>query len=505
MEKLEIQIGLDVIRSYRRLSYDPWYALAEFVDNSTQSYSNNKRALDAAYAQERARLRVSFEYDRYAGDGGILIVRDNAMGMSQDELKRALHIGKPPNDTTGRSQYGLGLKTAACWFGNLWTVRTKKLGEEVGYQVTVDVEEVASGNSHVLPTETFISSKKDHYTEIRIERLNLTLQGRRLGKTKESLASMYRVDIRGKKLEIYWDTTRLDWSSAQELLAYEGRKRRKVFRFSAGENRTVKGWVGVLAPGSSSRSNAGFALIRRGRLIREAWRPEAIFGPPPGRNDLINQRVTGEIHLDEFDVSHTKDDILWQKNEEDEVQEGIKERAEDVLRFARDYRHAQPVALPLAVVDKGLAIDAALKDSAFGLDIARAGATLSALADELGPPEVMDLAADSFVRAMATGASLMRIQIEQGKAIDLFASKVLAKESPFMSIGPVTENTWALVLNSAHSVYTSSEDTEALRANLQHAVADGLVMWTVAEGRVSASPASIVALKDALLRLIVQG
>ena len=74
-----------------------------------------------------------------------------------------------------------------------------------------------------------------------------------------------------------------------------------------------------------------------------------------------------------------------------------------------------------------------------------------------------------------------------------------------MSIGPVTENTWALVLNSAHSVYTSSEDTEALRANLQHAVADGLVMWTVAEGRVSASPASIVALKDALLRLIVQG
>jgi hypothetical protein len=239
-------------------------------------------------------------------------------------------------------------------------------------------------------------------------------------------------------------------------------------------------------------------------LIREAWRPEAVFGPPPGRNDLINQRVTGEIHLDAFDVSHTKDDILWMENEEDEVQEGIKARAEDVLKFAREYRHAPPSALPPAVVDKRLAIDAVLMDSAFGADLARAAAELSALAQELGPPEVMEVASDALVSTLAKGAALMRIQLGQGKAIDLFASRRLAKESPFMSIGLVADSNWALVLNSAHSVYTSSEDTEALRANLQHAVADGLVMWTIAAGQVSATPASIVALKDALLRLIVQ-
>lgn len=39
---MQIQIGLDVISSYKRLAYTPWYAIAEFVDNSTQSYFDHK-------------------------------------------------------------------------------------------------------------------------------------------------------------------------------------------------------------------------------------------------------------------------------------------------------------------------------------------------------------------------------------------------------------------------------------------------------------------------------
>ena len=46
---MQLQFGLDAIRNYRRLSYKPWYALAEFVDNSTQSYFNNQSVLDDAY------------------------------------------------------------------------------------------------------------------------------------------------------------------------------------------------------------------------------------------------------------------------------------------------------------------------------------------------------------------------------------------------------------------------------------------------------------------------
>ena len=38
----QLVLGLDVIRSYKRLSYTIWHAIAEFIDNSTQSYFNNR-------------------------------------------------------------------------------------------------------------------------------------------------------------------------------------------------------------------------------------------------------------------------------------------------------------------------------------------------------------------------------------------------------------------------------------------------------------------------------
>jgi hypothetical protein len=43
-----------------------------------------------------------------------------------------------------------------------------------------------------------------------------------------------------------------------------------------------------------------------------------------GSNDLVNQRLVGEIHLDGFDVSHTKDSILWRDNQEEDVEEKLR-------------------------------------------------------------------------------------------------------------------------------------------------------------------------------------
>ena len=45
---IDLVIGTEAIRSYKRLSYKSWYALAEFVDNSTQSYFDHQAELDEA-------------------------------------------------------------------------------------------------------------------------------------------------------------------------------------------------------------------------------------------------------------------------------------------------------------------------------------------------------------------------------------------------------------------------------------------------------------------------
>ncbi|MFL9828985.1 ATP-binding protein, partial [Rhodoplanes sp. SY1] len=260
-------------------------------------------------------------------------------GMAYDELVYALKIGKPPAVASGRSQYGLGMKTAACWLGNIWTIRTKKLGDPQEHTVTVDVEKVASGDLNLDYRQTAKPADL-HYTTIEIQQLHMKLQGRRLGKIKDFLKSMYRVDIREGLLDLYWQDSILDWpDDLIYLTARDGTRYRKNFEFEV-EGKRVHGLVGILGEGSSGRPNAGFAMLRRGRVIKGhpgQWRPESIFGWD-GRNDLINQRITGEIHFDEFDISHTKDDIQWLGTQEDEVQEKLKQVCQDYVARARDYR-----------------------------------------------------------------------------------------------------------------------------------------------------------------------
>ena len=70
----------------------------------------------------------------------------------------------------------------------------------------------------------------------------------------------------------------------------------------------MQGWVGILAKGS--RAAAGFSILQADRVVRgwpDAWRPSSLYGQLQGSNDLVNQRLVGEIHLDGFDVSHTKE------------------------------------------------------------------------------------------------------------------------------------------------------------------------------------------------------
>ena len=132
---MNFQVGPESIASYKRLSYTIWHALAEFIDNSTQSYFDNRERLAAVEGREPG-LMISITHDK---DAGTLTIMDDSVGMDETDLEGALRVAGHPPRPTGRSRYGMGLKTAACWFGDVWEVRTKKLGVETPYQVRVDV------------------------------------------------------------------------------------------------------------------------------------------------------------------------------------------------------------------------------------------------------------------------------------------------------------------------------------------------------------------------------
>jgi hypothetical protein len=72
------------------------------------------------------------------------------------------------------------------------------------------------------------------------------------------------------------------------------------------------------------------------RVVRgwpDAWRPEKIFGIQ--RNDLLNQRLLGEIHLDDFEVTHTKDNIQWFGDEQEQVEKKLEKAIGDLINVAK--------------------------------------------------------------------------------------------------------------------------------------------------------------------------
>lgn len=322
--------------TYRHFPYKAWYAVGELVDNSTQSYFSYQATLDEAYEQEGSGLAVRIDFER----DEMLSIVDNAMGMDLDDLQRAIQLGTPPPDTSGRSEFGMGMKTACCWLGDEWRIVTKKLGSDTEYSVTIDVPEIAKSTDNELAVvEKVVPDTSLHYTRIEVTRLHRQFQTKTLGRTKAHLMEMYRPDIEMGTLDLRWDGSTLQPPAVEVLVTDVDNVQRtwkKDIDFVVDGEHNVRGWICILAKGG--RAKAGFDLFRRGRIILGrpgGYRPALIFGE--SRNDLINQRLYGQIHLDDFPVNHLKDDFLWE-GLEDEFQDHLVDACQDYIDFARAYR-----------------------------------------------------------------------------------------------------------------------------------------------------------------------
>ena len=65
-------------------------------------------------------------------------IRDNAAGISRSAYSRAFRPAALPPDRSGLAEFGMGMKSAACWFAPRWTVRTAALGEGVARTIRLD-------------------------------------------------------------------------------------------------------------------------------------------------------------------------------------------------------------------------------------------------------------------------------------------------------------------------------------------------------------------------------
>jgi hypothetical protein len=331
-QSVNIRPGVSILSVLRHLNYRPWFALAEFVDNSLQSYIDNEDALKKVEGED-FRLVVTIEID--ITDKGRIVVRDNAAGIHNNDYARAFRPAEIPPDTAGLSEFGMGMKSAACWFAPQWTVRTTALGERVERAISFDIERIVQDNLEELRVESEETTANTHFTEITLDNLHKMPQGRTVNKIREHLGSIYRTFIRDGVLELRFDDEVLTYTEPKVLKApfyktpaARAKTWRKEIDFDFGLGQRAHGFAALRETGSVS--GAGFALLRRGRLIQgsadEGYRPEYIFGKS---NSFTYQRLFGELQLEGFEVSHTKDGFRWDENEEvfleflkDELNEG---------------------------------------------------------------------------------------------------------------------------------------------------------------------------------------
>ena len=495
---IQLIIGPDAITSYRRLAYSPWHAIAEFVDNSTQSYFDNSNVLDERMKDEDDKiLTVSVAYDRKAG---LLRIVDNAMGMSSDDLEHALHIARPPVNTTGRSKYGMGMKTAACWMGNQWTITTKKLGESIEHSVTVDVNKVAEKQPDSVVSTSTSKPEERHYTIVEIVAMNRIFQGRTLGKIADFLCSMYRSDLRNGILSLRWRDQAMTWESVEDrlLVASNGTKYHRDFTFDVDGN-TVQGWVGILAKGS--RADAGFSILQANRVVRgwpDAWRPSSLYGQLLGSNDLVNQRLVGEIHLDGFDVSHTKDNILWRGNQEDDVEEGLKTHCSDYRDFAKHRRKVDDDQRGPNDVD----IKAALDDLEKEL-------TSPEMVDQINisvipSSETIDASKEKIIASVVdTRTATLQGMINSTPPITwkIFLES-MSSNDPYVVSDSTKASEITVIVNRNHPYWlTQLAGTESVRDYLRQCVYDSVAEWQARAKASRIDSDTIKLLKDHLLRV----
>jgi hypothetical protein len=489
MEKLSAVVGPETIRSYKRLAYETWWAMAEFIDNSSQSFLSNQTELERVLDLEGRRFEVLINYAREQNE---IRISDNAMGMSLAEVERAVHIGQPPDDRKGRHEFGMGLKTAACWLGDLWTLRTTRLGDPNEYEITFDVERVASGDAD-LRLRTLVVPAEQHYTVLTISKMHQRISGRLQGRLLENLRSIYRFDTRDGVMRLCWGDQELKYDDRLVLLkAADGAEYRKEFSFDV-HGKVVRGWAGILESGG--RPRAGFAVARRGRLVMsqpDAWRPQSLFGQIAGTNDLVNQRLVGEIHLDDFEISHTKNQILWQNDELDVVEDELKKLFQDYRSIAQN-RRVKGDGGPSSQ-EQTIAIDAIkhiVQDQDF-VDLVTLG--------EVPAPELVDATFEPLREAVATRQADQTFVLGQYR-IKLFMDSERSPNDPYFLGDYVSDDVISVCVNMQHPFWVEKVvNAQDMVIFVLNCIYDALAEWKCMKLTGEIRPDTVKVVKDGYMR-----
>lgn len=488
----DLTIGPSAIDAYSRLSYKMWYALAEFIDNSTQSRINNEAIIDAVLAQEGQRLTVTIDHDR---KNKKITITDNSIGMTRADLEAALKVAHPTPDSKGRSKYGMGMKTAACWIGKKWKIITCEWSSGEEWTAEIDVHAVAYKGARI-PLSVKKVSADAHYTIVEISEMHRRIQQDTETTIKGFLGSMYQFDLKHERLKLVYNEEDIVAPEAYEFdTDPEGKQMYQDLPPKVINGKQIKGWFGILKKGG--RKFGGFSLFQNDRQIQgfpNAWKPRSIFGgvDEEGANNLVSQRLTGLIQLDGFKVSHTKDQILFDDDEEEQLEEFLKKTTDTYRRHASKPRGTRQIWSPEKIRD-----------------------LLEGMRDEFTSPEMSDALSSAVLPSL--DAILFSNQQQLDALTDLEkitdydmpgGLKVVVSlqnrsdNDPYVTLVAGAEGeTIHVIINALHPYYVTLEISDAIEECIRQYVYDAIAEYKVGKMQGKVTPDSVRRLKNDLLRV----
>lgn len=299
----DITPHVSLIQKMGQTGYNFWQALSELIDN----------ALDARVPEEKT-ISIQIKFDPTGADW--IEIRDDGAGMTKDILNKSLILAHVEGDKEKRlGKFGLGMKTACSSLGSKFTITTKPYPDKSDdvFKASYDEDKFIKGGKWNLEIEELCDKNFKHGTLIRIENLSkrgIKLYYQKIQKLIHMFELQYASFLRNGELKISIDTFQKRQPAAV-LKSFDWDSRldkdygKKEFKFKI-EGKEVKGWVGFLRSGTTgvSKGASGFNLFWRGRIVR----PYMKIGY---RYHAETWLLVGELHLDDFPVTHDKRDFSW--------------------------------------------------------------------------------------------------------------------------------------------------------------------------------------------------
>jgi nitrogen regulatory protein PII len=198
--------------------------------------------------------------------------------------------------------------------------------------------------------------------------------------------------------------------------------------------------------------------------------------------------------LDAFDVSHTKDDILWLGDEEEKVEKGLATHCGDYKEVAKAYRRGENDDRGPSSSEVDVAVDELEKElkSPEFVDKVKL--------DIIPPEEAVKESVETIIQRAANRDATYQAQIE-----DMTVKGYLETDSspfePYVAVDTTSEQEVIILINVSHPHFKQLKGSDGVLNYLRHCTYDAIAEWQAMRKAGRVDPGTIKMLKDRMLRV----